>query len=473
MNKKYYVTTPIYYVNDVPHIGHTCTTIAADVLARFAKQQGREVFFLTGTDEHGAKIAEAAEKEGQDPKTFCDFVSQRFIDTWPILNIQNNYFIRTTNPQHEQVFSKFITKLYEQGDIYKSKYGGWYCVGCEKYITEKELVNGKCPDHNREPVWQEEENYFFRLMKYVPALIKAIEDPNSPNHFRVEPEAKKNEVLARLQNEVVDISISRANVPWGIPIPWDKEQTTYVWIEALWNYYTALEINGRTELWSKDVEIDQLVGKEILWFHTAVWPAMLIALDMPLPSRIFAHNFYMIDGQKMSKSLGNVIAPGELVGKYGVDGTRYLVCASFPHTNDSDVGWTRFSEKYNSDLANGLGNLIARVAKLCEKANLEYQIESNNKYPEGFVKAVGELKFDQALGIIWEIIAGADKYFNKQEPWKQSEENLEKTLKKSVASLHQIAFLLEPFMPATSEKIKKQFTGQIRSQTPLFPKINI
>ena len=472
MNQKYYVTTPIYYVNDIPHIGHTCTTLAADALARFAKQQGKEVFFLTGTDEHGAKVVEAASKEGVPPQEFCDQVSQRFRDIWPRLNIQNDYFIRTTNPKHKEIFSRLINQLYDQGEIYKKKYGGWYCVGCEKYITEKDLVDGKCPDHNRPPIWQEEENYFFKLTKYVPILIEAIQNPHSPYYYQIEPEAKRNEVLSRLKDDVIDISISRANVPWGIPIPWDKEQTTYVWIEALCNYYSALEINNRLDFWAKDMEIDHLVGKEILWFHAAVWPAMLIALNLPLPKRIFAHNFYMVDGQKMSKSLGNVIAPEEMIKRYGVDGTRYLIYTSFPHTNDSDVGWSRFTEKYNSDLANGLGNLVSRVARLCEKAQLEHKPEVQFECPNEFTHAVNNLKFDQALAYIWEKITQVDKTFNEQEPWKQSGEALKKTLRTSVTSLHEIAYLLTSFLPQTAEQIKEQFTGEIQARTPLFPKID-
>jgi len=474
MPEKYYVTTPIYYVNDIPHIGHTCTTVAADVAARFAKLQNKEVFFLTGTDEHGAKVARAAKESGQEPKEFCDQVAQRFQDIWPKLNINYDYFIRTTNPQHEAIFSELVTKLYKQGDVYKGRYEGLYCVGCEKFITEKELVNGQCPLHHQKPEYQSEENYFFKLTKYVPTLIEAIENPEHPLHYEVQPEAKRNEVLSRLKDEVVDISISRANVSWGIPIPWDKSQTIYVWIEALGNYYTATRITNRERFWNKDTEIDHLVGKEILWFHVAIWPALLMALNLPLPDRIYAHNFYMIDGQKMSKSIGNVIAPGELLERYGADATRYLICSSFPHTNDSDIGWSRFDKKYNSDLANGLGNLVARIAKLCEEIGLEAPEETCESFDSAggdFEKAIKRYHFDEALTIIWGKIADLNRYFNEQQPWKQEGEALKETLLASVRAVHEIAFLLSPFMPETANSIKQQFSGKVIAQKPLFPKI--
>lgn len=271
MINKFYITTPIYYVNDKPHIGHTCTTLAADILARYHKLKGEEVFFLTGTDEHGAKVAEAAAAEGISPKEFCNKVSQTFSQIWPKLNIQYDFFIRTTNPKHEKIVQEVLTKIYQNGDIYKAKYEGAYCVGCEKFINEGDLVNGHCPLHPNHPIEiQSEENWFFRLSKYAPTLIEAIEKENHPCHYEITPESKRNEVLAKLKAGVKDLSISRAQVSWGIPVPWDKTQTIYVWVDALFNYYSAAKITGRENFWPADLH---LIAKDILWFHTVIYKA--------------------------------------------------------------------------------------------------------------------------------------------------------------------------------------------------------
>jgi len=484
MDKKFFVTTPIYYVNDVPHIGHTCTTVAADIIARYHKLLGEDVFFLTGTDEHGAKVAEEAKKANLSPQEFCDKVSKTFEDIWPKLNIKYDYFIRTTNPQHEKVVQELIQAIYDNGDIYKAKYEGLYCVGCERFYTEADLENGKCPLHpNKEIQRQSEDNYFFKLSKYVPLLIKAIEDPNDPNHYLISPSAKKEEVLSKLKAGVGDLSISRANVPWGIPIPWDNSQTIYVWFDALINYYSALKINKAEGFWPANLH---LIGKEILWFHAVIWEAMLIAAGISVPKEVFAHSFYMIDRQKMSKSLGNVISPQDLINKFGVDGTRYLIASSFPRDGDSDVGLTRFTEKYNADLANGLGNLVARVAKLCENNNLQFppidlsifrSIETN-KILRSIDSFLREYKLNEALTVIWVAIKGLDAYLDRERPWELTSSEAKKRLgiivhgSESVVSLLEIASAVEPFMPKIAEKIEKQFTGpKIKSEPPLFPRI--
>jgi len=469
MTKNFYITTPIYYVNDKPHIGHTCTTVAADIVARYHKLLGKTVFFLTGTDEHGAKIAEAAQKASLSPKKFCDKVSQSFKNIWPKLNIKYDYFIRTTNPKHEKIAQEILEKIYQKGDIYKAKYEGLYCVGCEKFITETELVNGRCPFHpNKKIEKQSEENYFFKLSKYVPQLIKAIENQDDQNHYQISPPEKKKEVLSKLKAGVKDLSISRANVPWGISVPWDKEQTIYVWVEALMNYYTALKITGKEKFWPASVH---LIGKEILWFHAVIWEALLLAANIPLPKEVFAHSFYTIDGQKMSKSLGNVITPQELIKKFGVDGTRYLIASSFPYSNDSDVGWERFTIKYNADLANGLGNLVARVAKLCEKSNLNFAPAKPNlcKKYSGYLE---KYRFDLALGRVWQFISQTDRKINQQKVWEQKDKQLEKSLQSLVGTVRKVAYHLKPFLPETAKKIEKQFKGpKIKSQKPLFPRL--
>jgi len=470
MSKTFFVTTPIYYINDVPHIGHAATTIAADILARYHRLLGEEVFFLTGTDEHGAKVAEAAAKENLPPQEFCDKIARTFAEVWPKLDVSYDYFIRTTNPQHEQIVQEILNKIYQNGDIYKAEYRGLYCVGCEGFINESDLIDGKCPFHpTRQVISQSEENYFFRLSKYVPTLIEAIENEKHPLHYQILPESKKKEVLARLKAGVNDLSISRAQVSWGVPIPWDKSQTIYVWVDALFNYYTAAQITGRRNFWPANLH---LLGKEILWFHAVIWEALLLAAGLPLPKVIFTHDFYLIDGQKMSKSLGNVISPQALLEKYGIDGTRYLIAATFPSYSDSNVSWEKLTEKYNTDLANGLGNLVARVAKLCEKAKADFPAEENLGFSSGLSEKIDQLRFDSALEQIWTRLTSENKRINEGKPWELTEEKLTEFLKPIVTRLRQIAFDLQPFMPITSQKILAQFKGpKIKSTEALFPRI--
>lgn len=469
MNNKFYITTPIYYVNDVPHIGHTCTTLVADIIARYHKLLGQKVFFLTGTDEHGAKVAQEAQAAGMEPQRFCDKVSRSFSEIWPKLNISNDYFIRTTNPDHQKIVQEIVSQINKNGDVYKGKYEGWYCLGCEKFITESEMIDKKCPFHpNKELEWQVEDNYFFKLTKYVPTLIEAIENPNHPQHYEICPESKKKEVLARLKAGINDISISRSQVTWGIPLPWDTSHTIYVWIEALFNYYSALKINNKLEFWPADIH---LLAKDILWFHTVVWQALLLSVGFKLPKKIFIHSFYTIDGQKMSKSLGNVISPQDLLEKYGVDGTRYLIASTFPALEDSDIGWNRLTEKYNADLANGLGNLIARVAKLCEKAKSPIPRKKYSFFPK-VKSAIDEYRPDEALKEIWLHISAANASINESKPWELEGNELEKNLEGLVSFIDALVPNLQPFMPETTEKIIDQFKGpQVKAGLPLFPRI--
>jgi methionyl-tRNA synthetase len=439
---KFYLTTPIYYVNDTPHIGHTCTTLAADILARYHKQLGNGVFFLTGTDEHGAKVAEAAKKAGKEPQAFTDEVSQRFIKDWKLLNIDYDYFIRTTDPKHMKLAQTFIQKMYAKGDIYKDKYQGLYCVGCEKFITEKELVDGKCPLHDREPEKQSEENYFFKLKDYVlkPGGVKELIEKD---RFKVSPDNKKKEILNKIESGVEDLSISRANVPWGVPIPWDSKQTIYVWYEALLNYWTAPQIVGK-DLWPADLH---LIGKEIAWFHCVIWPAMLLSVGEKLPKQIFVHDFYNLRGTKMSKSLGNVITPKVLVGKFGVDGARFVLASFFPHSSDTALSWELMVDKYNADLANGLGNLVARLGKLCEKNEIKLKLPKPTPTP---------------------TTNSNSKYLEKYELAKA----LEEIWKELVEKLLSINQSLKPFMLQTAEIIESVFTAStIRPPTPLFPRV--
>lgn len=478
MKKKFYITTPIYYVNDVPHIGHTCTTVAADILARFKKQKGEEVFFLTGVDEHGQKIAQEAEKEGLTPKEFCDKIAPRFQEAWKDLNIDFDFFIRTTDQRHEKVVAEVLQKIYDKGDIYKGKYEGWYCVGCEKFLTETELVDRHCPLHPPEKtVWKSEDNWFFKLSKYVPEIIKIIEDEKTNYIF---PAGKKSEILAKLK-DVKDVSFSRDSVKWGIPAPWDTAQTIYVWIDALINYYSACQfVEGKKDFWPTDLH---LLGKEILWFHTVIWQAMLLSAGIELPRKTYTHSFYIIDGQKMSKSLGNVISPKQLIDLFGVDGTRYLIATSFPAENDADVGMTRFKEKYNADLANNLGNLVSRVSKLSEGLKVEkHLINFEPDYEDYFsvsepeTKGRGTLDFAGTIGFIFDSwINPANELLNKEVPWKleKTDEKRVKVLKEVILYIKISSFHLRPFMPETCRRIDEIFNGAVVKSLdkPLFPRI--
>ena len=470
--KKFFITTPIYYINDVPHIGHTCTTLAADILARLHRQLGEEVFFLTGTDEHGEKVAEVAEKEGLSPKDYCDKIAPRFAEAWKNLNISYDFFIRTTDPRHEKVVGEVLQKIYDAGDVYKGKYEGWYCTGCESFKTEKELVDGHCPLHPPEKtVWKSEENWFFKLSKYIPKIIKLIEDPKTNYIF---PEGKRSEILAKLKAGVNDISITREKVKWGIPAVWDPNHTIYVWIEALINYYSATQfVEGKQDFWPADLH---LLGKEILWFHTVIWQAMLLSAKIELPKRIYTHDFYMIDGQKMSKSLGNVISPQQLIDLFGVDGARYLVARSFPTNGDSDVGIARFKEKYNADLANNLGNLVSRVCKLgsgikTPLGSAASPLEEGEKYQE----LIDNLKLDEAVGWVFEkYIDKSNNRLNEVVPWKLEESDPKRieVITECAENLKIAATYLIPVMPEISKKILDQLDGEIKPlESGLFPRI--
>src|SRR5258708_5137229 len=459
---KFFTTTPIYYVNDVPHIGHTYTTVAADILTRFYKLQGLDARLLTGTDEHGAKIVEAAKKHDQNPKEYADKISEEFKKAWKLLNIDYVRFIRTTDEDHIKVAQEFLQKLYDvkASDTNPRLYTGLYCVGHEKFMSPEELVNGLCPDHKTKPIEHSEENYYFKLSEYKEKLEQLI----STDEIKVRPESKKKETLGKIKQGLEDISISRANLEWGIPLPFDKSHTSYVWIEALINYYTY---GSQNDFWPAELH---LVGKDILWFHSVIWPAMLLAINEELPKEIFAHGFFTIGGQKMSKTIGNVISPGQLVDKYGVDGSRYVLFASFPFGEDGDFSWEYFDRVFNADLANGLGNLVARVAKLAEKNNLTAP-EAPKDFDPKIVPLYQELKFFEAVEHLRSEISEADKKVSDTKPWELEGEKAKDVLEELVKKIQHIAFNLQPFLPETSDKILKQFSGPIKSAPPLFPRI--
>lgn len=460
--KKFYLTTPIYYINDKPHIGHTYTTVAADILARYHKLSGEKTYFLTGTDEHGAKAVEAAEIAKKSPQAYADEIASEFKKAWQILNIDYDRFIRTTDPDHIKTVEDFLQKLYDKGWLYKKTYQGLYCVGCEKFLTKDELVDGKCPDHNREPVCHQEENWFFKLSAFESQLQKIIES----DQYQIRPIERKNEVLGKIKIGLEDVSISRTTLKWGIPLPFDKGQTCYVWVDALLNYYTFGKLK---KIWPADLHI---TAKDILWFHGIVWPALLLATSEKIPLKYFVHGFFTIEGKKMSKSLGNVITPYQLVEKFGIDGTRYLLVSTYPFGSDGDISWERFQEKYNADLANGLGNLVARVAKLAEKAEVKSPKKKAGTFDSNVKKALSNIALDQALFEIWKLIQKENNWIDQQKPWQQKGKSLEKTLTHSIEGLYQIAYNLQPFLPKTSQKILNQFSGpKIKAGPSLFPRL--
>lgn len=469
MKNRYFVTTPIYYVNDNPHIGHACTTIAADILARTARLKGLDVFFLTGTDEHGQKIAQEAAKEGLLPKEFCDKIAPEFEKNWEKLGISYDYFIRTTNPAHEKIVQDLITKIRENGYIYEDNYKGWYCVGCEAFKTEDELIDGKCPEHlNKELEWYEEKNYFLALKKIISEHLDFFERLDF-----VQPETKRREMQAKVKNLVNDVSISRSKVEWGIPVPWDPSQTIYVWFDALINYFSATKIvEGKEEFWPADIH---LVGKGINWFHSVIWPAMLFAAGLPTPKSVFAHSHYNTGGQKMSKSLGNVIAPFEIVDKYGVDAARYLIAKTFPENDDSDITRDRLLEIYNSDLANNLGNMVARLTKLSEGFDID--LSSCGKFDSEVENLIFAGSLPQAIWKIFEKkINPLNIFLNEQKPWGLDAKDPKRhdILRHALKELYEACWQLQPVMPGMYAEVAKRIgSGRIvYVSTPLFPRIN-
>ncbi|MES2971096.1 MAG: methionine--tRNA ligase [Patescibacteria group bacterium] len=473
----YFVTTSIPYVNGEPHIGHALEFIMADVLARAARAKKGTVLFATGTDEHGGKMAEKAKELGIMPKEFTDQMSQKFRDLAKALNISNDRFIRTTDPGHEQR-AQLIWKALEK-DIYKGKYTGWYCTGDEAFFTEAivKANNGICPNHNRKYEKIEEDNYFFKLSAYAPKIQQAIEN----GAFRIIPATRKHEILNLFKQGLEDISISRPkdSISWGIPVPGDDAQVMYVWFEALMNYITVLgypEHEDFKKFWPASV---QVIGKDILRFHAAIWPGILLGLGLPLAKTLYVHGFINAEGGvKMSKSLGNSVAPSEIIDKYGTDAFRYFLLRHIPSYDDGDFSWDRLLTVYNTELANELGNAVQRtVAMIVQYQNGIIGLTPQAEHDQAqYWEALENCRFDRALEEVWDQVHGLNQYIDEQKPWAINKtgdkEHLREVLAYQVSCLLEIAEMLAPFMPETSQKIRHAFEEGIirKSETTLFPR---
>ncbi len=457
---KFYITTPLYYINAEPHIGHTYTTIAADTLARFYRMLGYDVFFLTGTDEHGQKISEAAKKQGITPEQLADKNSKTYKNLWDDLNISYTRFIRTSEEVHKEVVKKVFSRLLEKGDLYKGEYSGYYCVHCESYFIPEDENNPLCPDCKRMMSKISEPSYFFRISKYAGALQKHIENSNL-----IKPDFRKNEILNLIKTGLRDISTTRKNVEWGIPSPTPEKYTIYVWFDALLNYLSGIGYLHNDEIFSRYWPADvQLIGKDIIRFHDIIWPSILLALDLPIPDKIFAHGWWVIGQDKISKSKGNVVSPQKLIGEYGLDAFRFFLLREIPFGSDGEYSDKAFKKRYNSDLVNDLGNLVNRTVNLVEtklsgtikSATSESKLlQMTRNIYKTYEEKLREISFSEALEEIWKLVSLLNRFLDERAPWRESCNNINHILYNVVCGIKDTALLLAPFIPSTSVKIWK------------------
>lgn len=498
MTKKFYATTPIYYVNSVPHIGHAYTTIALDVLARHKRQKGFDVRFLTGTDEHGANIEKSAAAQGVTPKEWCDTVSAKYKELWKTLDIAYDDFIRTTDAKHEHVVQAIFEKLIKSGDIYLGSYSGKYCLSCEQYYNESEILEGGlCPVHKRPLTEVHEETYFFKLSRYQDALLKFYEE----NPGFLSPKYRANEIINFVKSGLQDLSVTRTKVKWGVQVPSNPAHTVYVWFDALINYVSAaglgtllcddkaeheaqlkqIKAEKMEDLWPADLH---MVGKEIFRFHAVIWPAMLMALGLPLPKKVFAHGWWTVEGEKMSKSMGNIVDPAEVAAKYGVDPLRAFLFREVPFGQDGDFSMESFKNRYNSDLANNIGNLLSRTLNMAAKnlGELPEKVEGNfplvakaEELDAAIDKFYDELAFDKVLETIYGYGGELNKLVNEKKPWelaKKDPQAAQQVLLELVGGLRRVAVWLEPFMPTIAKEMQRRLQpGPIEKYPPLFPRL--